>query len=246
MEVHTHTHTPRKKWIHYLWEFLMLFLAVFCGFLAENLRDHYIEKKRERQYVIAIVNDLAADTIWMNAYMHTLQVSVQAFDSVIVLLNQNDRDDFRRKRLYFLARMAIRTGANKAHDNAYEQMKSSGNLRLLHKQAILDSISNYYFYLKDIELINNPIYQRAQALIEFEGKLFDGNVFRQMTDINSFEFHMPESGPPLLTEDKTVINDFIVRVHYFISVSLFAESFIKQQRPKSIRLIRLLEKEYNL
>ena len=28
MEVHAHTHTPRKKWTHYFWEFLMLFLAV--------------------------------------------------------------------------------------------------------------------------------------------------------------------------------------------------------------------------
>ena len=32
MEVHAHAHTARKKWTHYLWEFLMLFLAVFCGF----------------------------------------------------------------------------------------------------------------------------------------------------------------------------------------------------------------------
>jgi hypothetical protein len=34
----TEGHTSRKKWTHYFWEFLMLFLAVFCGFLAENLR----------------------------------------------------------------------------------------------------------------------------------------------------------------------------------------------------------------
>jgi hypothetical protein len=44
MEEHAHlhlasveTHIERKKFFHYLWEFLMLFLAVFCGFLAENL-----------------------------------------------------------------------------------------------------------------------------------------------------------------------------------------------------------------
>ena len=30
MEVHAHSHTARKKWTHYFWEFLMLFLAVFC------------------------------------------------------------------------------------------------------------------------------------------------------------------------------------------------------------------------
>ena len=30
MEVHAHTHTARKKWTHYFWKFLMLFLAVLC------------------------------------------------------------------------------------------------------------------------------------------------------------------------------------------------------------------------
>lgn len=34
MEVDAHTHTS-KKWTRYFWEFLMLFLVVFCGFLAE-------------------------------------------------------------------------------------------------------------------------------------------------------------------------------------------------------------------
>jgi len=42
MEVHQHAHTPRKKWTHYFWEFLMLFLAVFCGFLAEYKLEHTI------------------------------------------------------------------------------------------------------------------------------------------------------------------------------------------------------------
>ena len=46
MEVHAHTHTPRKKWTHYFWEFLMLFLAVFCGFLAENQREDMVEHQR--------------------------------------------------------------------------------------------------------------------------------------------------------------------------------------------------------
>jgi hypothetical protein len=53
MEVHAHTHTPSppagragKKWTHYFWEFLMLFLAVFCGFLAEYQLEHKIESDR--------------------------------------------------------------------------------------------------------------------------------------------------------------------------------------------------------
>jgi hypothetical protein len=54
MEVHAHTHTERKKWTHYLWEFLMLFLAVTLGFFVENQREHYIEKKRAKEYAYVI------------------------------------------------------------------------------------------------------------------------------------------------------------------------------------------------
>lgn len=49
MEVHTHT--ERKRWTHYLWEFLMLFLAVTLGFFVENQREHYVEHQRAQVYM---------------------------------------------------------------------------------------------------------------------------------------------------------------------------------------------------
>ena len=36
MEIHAHTHTPRKKWTHYFWEFFMLFLAVIGKICRAN------------------------------------------------------------------------------------------------------------------------------------------------------------------------------------------------------------------
>ena len=66
MEVHHHSHSERKKWTHYFWEFLMLFLAVFCGFLAENFREHQIEKNRAQQYIRSFYEDLKNDTARLN------------------------------------------------------------------------------------------------------------------------------------------------------------------------------------
>jgi hypothetical protein len=66
MEVHAHSHTPRKKWTHYFWEFLMLFLAVFAGFLAENQREHYVEHLREKQFINSLINDVKVDTARLN------------------------------------------------------------------------------------------------------------------------------------------------------------------------------------
>src|SRR5678815_1409419 len=70
MEVHAHAHTAdpdshrgRKKWTHYFWEFLMLFLAVFSGFLAENQREHYVEHQREKQYAKELYAEFYSDSI---------------------------------------------------------------------------------------------------------------------------------------------------------------------------------------
>ncbi|HSR39881.1 MAG TPA: hypothetical protein VLL95_13285 [Phnomibacter sp.] len=51
VEVHHHAHHDhgKKSWKSYFWEFLMLFLAVFCEFLAECQREHKLEKERGRQ-----------------------------------------------------------------------------------------------------------------------------------------------------------------------------------------------------
>jgi hypothetical protein len=62
MEVHAHSHTPRKKWTHYFWEFFMLFLAVTLGFLVENQREHMVEHRREKEFMISLVEDLKLDT----------------------------------------------------------------------------------------------------------------------------------------------------------------------------------------
>ena len=59
MEVTSSLLTPnRKKLTHYLWEFLMLFLAVFAGFLAENQREHIVEHQRAEQFARSLLADL--------------------------------------------------------------------------------------------------------------------------------------------------------------------------------------------
>ena len=56
MEVHKHPHhvMHSKKWGEYLLEFFMLFLAVFLGFVAENYREHLINKEHEHQYIVSL------------------------------------------------------------------------------------------------------------------------------------------------------------------------------------------------
>jgi len=60
MEEHKHLYhvTHKKKWAEYLLEFFMLFLAVFLGFTAENVREHLSEKNKAYRLAKSLENDL--------------------------------------------------------------------------------------------------------------------------------------------------------------------------------------------
>src|SRR5689334_12532902 len=75
MEVHKHPHhvTHKKKFGEYLLEFFMLFLAVFLGFIAENVRENIVEKERTERYMHAMVENLKYDT---TRYGRTLRANL--------------------------------------------------------------------------------------------------------------------------------------------------------------------------
>ena len=65
MEVHKHPHhvMHKKKWLEYLLEFTMLFMAVFLGFLAENVREHQIIEHKTHLNLQSIILDLKKDSV---------------------------------------------------------------------------------------------------------------------------------------------------------------------------------------
>src|ERR1700733_4696770 len=58
MEVHHHPKVEKKNFKEYFLEFIMIFLAVTMGFIAENIREHFTETKIAHQNLEAYRNDL--------------------------------------------------------------------------------------------------------------------------------------------------------------------------------------------
>src|SRR5438477_4840010 len=102
MEIHKHPHhvTHKKKWGEYLLEFLMLFLAVFLGFLAENLRERIVVHTIEKEYIHSLVEDLKSDTLQSDEILILLNSRRAGVDSVIIALSssgitENSNNDYR-------------------------------------------------------------------------------------------------------------------------------------------------------
>ena len=107
METHAnHLHkAPGNRIWHYFFEFIMLFLAVFCGFLTENLRENRIDKGREKVYINNLYQDLKSDTAIYSNYDKSSLEFLNKIDSLMMLMKRPDRNVYMSK-IYFLARTA--------------------------------------------------------------------------------------------------------------------------------------------
>ncbi|HLF47081.1 MAG TPA: hypothetical protein VI548_11685 [Chitinophagaceae bacterium] len=147
MEVHHHSHTARKKWTHYLWEFLMLFLAVFAGFLAEYQLEHKIEKERAKKYLQSMLLDVRDNVLHLDSLMKQDRMIIANHDSLVNWLLADstsiDRAAFAKK----MGAVWIRNFS--LRKETYEQMKSSGSLRyagnidFLRKMMTYDIITSF-------------------------------------------------------------------------------------------------------
>src|SRR6266513_2660402 len=130
MEVHHHSHSERKKWHHYFWEFFMLFLAVTLGFFVENQREHYVEGKREYQYIRSFTDDLKKDISQLDSLINKRKVREMQIDSIHFILTSADPDQYGNQ-LYYYARYLPRPYVFINNDATIQQLKNSGNLRLI-------------------------------------------------------------------------------------------------------------------
>jgi hypothetical protein len=161
MEVHAHSHSHGKKnWRTYFWEFLMLFLAVFAGFLAENQREHIIEKKRAHQFMQSMLVDVRTNIKNLDSLIVQDEIYIKNYDTLTNWLLQDsatiDRAAFARKMGAVWVRNFL------VRKETYEQMKSSGSLRYVGDIEFLKKMMDY-------ERITNFAQYRNQ---EFEKKYY--------------------------------------------------------------------------
>jgi hypothetical protein len=244
MEVHAHTHTPRKKWTHYLWEFLMLFLAVFCGFLAENFREGQVEHHREKEYMRSLAQDLNVDVRNIDTNLEFGSVIAEKLDSLVYVLNEKDPE----KNAYDIYRLGSKTTGIvevSFNDRTASQLKNAGTMRLIRNSDLSDSIQNYWSLVKVDESI-------AQKMFDIQVK--SGDLTVQMMS-NKYSERKDPSDPSavsikkdakLINSDARLVVQLSNRTRGRFNIINFYLARISETKAMALRLIVLIKKEYHL
>jgi hypothetical protein len=244
MEVHAHSHTERKKWTHYLWEFLMLFLAVTLGFFVENQREHMVEHRREVQFIKSYISDLRKDIALLDSVTRKREERKIQIDSLTYILRLPDPDLYGGQ-LYYYARYLPRPYIYIPNDATIQQLKSSGNLRLIQSQEIKDTMLAYDQQFRFMETIRIREDQLIHRIFNYLNDFFDPAVFDQM-NLYDIEFTRPPGKPKLLTKDKKLIMGLLSELQYLRTVNLGEIGWFKKRKAQAESTLAFVEKEYHL
>ena len=248
MEVHHHAHDPavphhKKNWKSYFWEFLMLFLAVFCGFLAEYQLEHKIERDREKQYIQSLMNDLKADVINIESVQKLNMLLEQRGDSLFLLLNLPDYSKSTNS-IYYFGRIFSTYINFTLTDGTIKQLNNSGGLRLIKKKNVVDSLQVYQNIYSRILLLQELKEIQLQSYRDVLGKIFDVRIFETM--VSGEKIQRPDGNPALFSQNRELLNELLMRSHFVKRNNASLVRRLEELKQISLNLQTAITKEYHL
>jgi Na+-transporting methylmalonyl-CoA/oxaloacetate decarboxylase gamma subunit len=254
MEVHHHPHVEKKSFKEYFLEFLMIFLAVTMGFFAENIREHFVEKKKEIKTIATFKNELQKDTARLNSIIN-VYIPAHNFwtDSAIKLINANKLRG-NEKTVFKVITNACAWQVYSTPEIAMNILKNSGYYNLIENtelkkeilgyDVIIQNYSNYSNFISSVQhtvdtstlsffKLNDVIYGLGK---EYQASLKDGQFFIADKDIPSDLIFK--------TYDKTVFLAFAARLEQITLLLNDITSHYHFIQDQEVKLLKSINKDY--
>ena len=255
MEVHHHPQLEHKSkpWKEYLLEGFMIFVAVTMGFFAESLREHINDHSKEREYIVALKAELRGDTVAYNKSMEGIFMLRPLIDSLFENAANPARYGYKLKgkwnsvindkSILYAPALAI-----------IQQLKSSGNLRLVDKKDIAIKIVQYETFVEgEYKRIYANTNESISKLYAFEDELCDYTDFNR--SINKALVSKDGSNQmgvtffydmPLKVRDPVKLNQLANSAVNYNGWNVGYIRVLKKAKAQAADLLQAIEKGYNL
>lgn len=223
----------------------MLFLAVFCGFLAEYQLEHVVEHNREKEYVQSLMEDLKNDQDILENHIAAVRKGSSRMDTLISILNEPATISSRTGDLYYLVRIAPRLYPLSLNNRTFEQLKNSGNFRLIRNLKVSNKIMDYYAKYPIIPLLESINETEFTEYKKIVAKIFDPAEFLRMEDGNNGVKRRSDN-PLLRSTDKELIQELSVFAVYMHGSKEGVIGSSVTLKAAGIELIKFLQDEYHI
>jgi hypothetical protein len=240
MEVHHHPKVEKKNFKEYFLEFIMIFLAVTMGFIAENIREHFTETKIVHQNLEAFKNDLLQHQSYYKQKTIEFNKVLPLYDSLVAIFYEQKENS----ELSVVSRLMLQGTLNyivTINSPTYTQLISSGTLRFVENHDLKASMANYQEKINSFINYNDRIINLINGQNIEIGKIVDYHDFWNKEKIGNFQKYTPDMNPFSLTKEQrnSIIMYFRIYSVQFQAGLAQVDALIKSNES----LVKLLDTE---
>ncbi len=191
------------NWKKYLFEFSLLFLAVFLGFFADSLREDNSEKKLAYELAKSFYEELLNDSVTVLSKIDGRLKKEKSIDYMITFLKDSSlQASSKSLSINFLWATTVRTPVIfTPRTVVLEQLKSSGSLRYFKNQRLQKLVGDLFVsieYIHERQELEATVYKEyIQPMMinhmdfEFQRKLFSTGIFDRLANYEDSDEYIP-------------------------------------------------------
>lgn len=237
--------SKKRNWKGYFLEFIMLFLAVSLGFMADNFREKTSERNKEIGYIQSMIEDVEEDRVNIKEVINVNTQRVKSLDSLLIkcfnfsgyrkeVLELNEHFIQVLTHPEFLAPAEL----------TMQQLKNAGGMRLIKSKNSINDIIRYDTKLKKIE--NQQLYYEnyQNKAIDKGTKIF--NIQKLLFAIRNPNNDLKPEHFELLNDDKSELKIFGNNVAMYKGIIEYYVKLLTETNKQGEVLIQTLKSEYKL
>ncbi|MBY0433812.1 MAG: hypothetical protein K2U26_06850 [Cyclobacteriaceae bacterium] len=250
-----------KDWKKYLFEFLLIFLAVFLGFLADNIRENYTEQQQAISLAKSFYEELKNDSVSVVSKIEGRMQKAKSIMYMVDFFHDSSLTSTSKSKglpYHFVWAMAARSPIIfTPRTVVLEQLKSSGSIRYFKNdrlQKLIGDLSVAVDYIESRQQYEDRIFATYMEPImtnhmdfDFQHKLWlnSTNLFERLSEyLNSNEYIPFKLSQPEKIDRQAIMNS----LGYYHTNGLLSTRLIAFQKYIEVNaaLLNELRVEYGL
>ncbi len=248
MHVHHHPDVRKKSFKEYLFEGIMIFIAVTLGFFAERIREGLTDHAKEKVFIQSMIEDAETDIINFDRAIEMNNKRVFKLDTIANRCFSYGNPGNNDASLYSVIKACIQHPDFVCPvERTMAQLKNAGGMRLIENKIAVDSIIFYDNMLKKV--VNQQDYYELhlKVLLDATEKMFNMTYFPLNPKTLKWESDPKAmSSAKLITRDKTTIIEFGNKAKILQGIVMFYIVRLNEARQHAVNLIETLKHEYHI
>ena len=218
----------------------MLFLAVFCGFLAEYQLEHKIEKERGKEYIRTFYDDLNNNLTTCSWIIDDNKKKLEPLNDMEACYDSVLKNWKSSACIYGLLKNSRGISIPEFSDGTIEQLKNAGGLRLLSKED-RDSVVSYDEIIRRYKYSESTVIQQSQNNVRNDYKKLINFKVNKFLDSASYSTELPF----LFSDNKELLNELFNDLQQYNRSINFQSSRMTLIKEKTNRLIAYFKAKYH-